>query len=203
VAARLSASVEGAVARPPSPASLGFGHGAAGILHAILAWTERSDEPAPATVVRALEALGEAEDAGAFGPVAGQPRWLPSSFCAGSPGLVLLWVKAYEVTGRRCFLDRAEKHGLGILAAPAHANANLCCGAAGRAYALLALDRVQPDRGWEDRAAVFAVYAVRVFLARPGQWSHGLFKGAPGIACLAQDLSLERGTRGGFPLVES
>jgi serine/threonine-protein kinase len=179
-----------------------FGHGTAGILHSLLAWAEERRRSVPQSVSRWLTSLATAATASGA-PWAALDLVMQGSFCAGAAGLVLLWTKAYEVTGEETYLRLAEKTGLEILTNPCHSHANLCCGSAGRAYALLALDRVQPDRGWDERAAQFALSAVRTFRARRGSWPHGLFKGAPGIVCLALDVTANRETRGGFPLVES
>jgi hypothetical protein len=78
----------------------------------------------------------------------------------------------------------------------------LCCGLAGRAYALLAVDRVDPDRGWYDRALVMATRAADEMLNGAGPWPNSLYFGYPGLVCLTQDLLRSRRDRLGLPLLE-
>ena len=75
---------------------------------------------------------------------------------------------------------------------------DLCCGAVGSAYAMLALARIDPGRGWRRRAGELAM-AVMVSEIQP-EWAHGLFKGEAGTFCLALDL-LSGETR--FPCLEA
>jgi hypothetical protein len=69
---------------------------------------------------------------------------------------------------------------------------DLCCGSVGTAYAMLALARVDPARGWQRKARRLATMAL---VSEPASsWSHGLLKGEAGLLCLSVDL-LTGGTR--------
>ena len=63
----------------------------------------------------------------------------------------------------------------------------LCCGLAGRAYALLNLYRHTKETVWLDRARDLAARAARVGNI-PKEYSHSLYKGEFGLAVLAADL---------------
>ena len=67
---------------------------------------------------------------------------------------------------------------------------DLCCGLAGRAYALLTLYRHGGNTEWLRRAQVLGARAGRA-LERLGELPYplSLFKGAPGIIVLLADLS--------------
>jgi serine/threonine-protein kinase len=67
---------------------------------------------------------------------------------------------------------------------------DLCCGLAGRAYALLALYRHTGDADWLRRARLLGARAGRA-LERAGEMPYplSLFKGAPGILLLLADLA--------------
>lgn len=77
---------------------------------------------------------------------------------------------------------------------------DLCCGLAGRAYALLALHRVTGDAGWLARARELARRVGAPF-PRTTAGRLSLYKGALGAALLAQDL--ESPTRSCHPFFEA
>ena len=63
----------------------------------------------------------------------------------------------------------------------------LCCGLAGRAYALLNFYRHTNETLWLDRARDLALRAARVGNI-PEEYRHSLYKGEFGLAVLAADL---------------
>jgi hypothetical protein len=182
----------------------GFAHGAPGILHAILAWSHQAQRDPPAETIRALTGFVERTNEDPF-EVARQgalPPVMERSFCNGSAGHALLWTKAYECTGQRAYLQMARASARSTLAGLRGASADLCCGFGGRAFALLAMERVEPGRGWYDRAIEMAFRAMRAAQAGIGAWPNGLLKGYPGLVCLVGDLDAPPQKRKGFPLVE-
>jgi serine/threonine-protein kinase len=182
---------------------LGLGHGRAGTLFALLGWSMAAERALPRWLFDGLARL--ADDVAREGRL-GAPAQLTApvmqrSWCNGAAGLVLLWVRAHEHSGAPEHLEHARTmaHHLGEYT---WATGNLCCGLGGRAYALLAVDRIDPDRGWFDGAQRLAAQAGEMMIAAPGGWPNGLYHGFPGLVCLAEDLARPRGARVGFPLVE-
>jgi serine/threonine-protein kinase len=178
--------------------SWGFGHGTAGIFHSLLSWSRAFDGALPVEFSAGLARFAEAARRDELNVRAGLAR----SWCNGSAGNVLLWTAAFECTQNEGYLELAERDALALLRQSPNVGADLCCGSAGRAYALLAMDRVQPNRGWHERALELGERAARAIRAAPGKWPHGLYKGYPGLVCLSYDLAHASNERAGFPLVE-
>jgi eukaryotic-like serine/threonine-protein kinase len=182
----------------------GFAHGAAGILHSLLCWSQAAGrEPRPETL-RALAAFAKhattrRSAAAARGAL---PRVLERSWCNGSAGHLLLWTRAYETTGRKEYLELARASARSMLTPVRGAPGDLCCGIGGRAFALLAMDRIEPRGGWYGRALQLAHRAMQAAEAAIGAWPNGLFKGYPGLVCLLADLQAPSRERKGFPLIE-
>jgi serine/threonine-protein kinase len=181
----------------------GFAHGRAGICHALLGWSMHAKRDLPgwffgdlARTTREIERLGVAK------LVPGADAAFQRGWCNGASGLVLLWTKAYEHTNERGYLRMARLGARSALTCVRGALPDLCCGLAGRAYAFLAMDRVEPGQSWYERAVDFGVKAAERMLADRGSWPHGLYKGYPGLVCLARDLARSKNERRGFPLVE-
>lgn len=188
--------------------SLGVAHGRAGECYAALLWTELRGEPAPAWVPTTLGRLGEqAEQHGrgirwpARARVEGgvERASYMESWCHGTPGYVALWTAAFRVMGEERFLKLAEQAAWTAWEAP-ESLGTLCCGDAGRAYALLTMFRHTGDREWAERAAVLAERAMEVCLRDPRPLSYSLFKGTLGAAVLMEDLA--RPERAAFPLFD-
>jgi serine/threonine-protein kinase len=177
----------------------GMGHGDAGLLFALLRFAERRRRSVPRTVRDGLErlaALGTRAGRGMRWPT-GDAEPHHAGWCRGSAGFALLFAKAHEVFGEQSYASLARRAGRDALDT-ASAIPDLCCGAVGSAYAMLALSRVDPGRGWRRRAGELAM-AVMVSEIQP-EWAHGLFKGEAGTFCLAMDL-LHGETR--FPCLET
>jgi hypothetical protein len=188
-----------AAPRAPLDDYTGMAHGEAGVYFALLEGCRRRRRRPPARLRAALD------DLAARGQPAGRgTRWPTTTagdqhhggWCRGSAGFALLYAKAHEVTGEPAYASLARRAGRDALAA-ASAVPDLCCGAVGSAYAMLALSRIDPGRGWRRRAEELAM-AVMVSEIQP-EWAHGLFKGEAGTFCLAMDL-LSGDTR--FPCLE-
>lgn len=182
--ARLLARVRTRVATPwhAGDATL-FAHGWPGILYAALAVA-----PTDAWLLDAVVRL-----AGAWTGIA--PEGFAASWCNGAAGSLLLWTRAFTLTGAGSLIDVARRTAELALATRS-GNHGLCCGDVGIAFALLALDRVAPGR-WRAAAEALASEAI----AAPAfVYPNGLFHGHPGLVCLALDL-LGEAPRG-FPTLE-
>jgi serine/threonine-protein kinase len=166
-------------------------HGQAGPFYALLRWARTTGGTLPAWFWSALDRL--AREAGPWlrARESAQKPVLDRTWCNGSAGLALLWAAASAQRGAR-FARLARSAARAGLAASHLAGGDLCCGLAGRAYALLAAGM---------RAEALSLAAAAAAQMR-GRWPNGLLKGYPGLVCLALDLAHERTPRG-FPLLEA
>jgi hypothetical protein len=174
----------------------GFGHGRAGILHALVRGLIATKRSPPAWLP---EALDRVHADSAVRPV-GEPAWRVGSLCGGSSGAAMLWSRAFELTREAAYLERARDAALASLAPEGIVVGHICCGAAGRAYAQLAVERVDPGGGWAPRA----MDAMTPWLG-PLATEHplGLLQGYAGVACLAVDLGWPDKKRAmGLPLLD-
>jgi lantibiotic modifying enzyme len=170
----------------------GFAHYWPGALHALLAWMMSSGQPVPSWLTDAMRAL-----LAVWTPdIARSPR-LAASWCNGAAGTLLLWCKAYQAIGDPAFLHAARQAADRAMTAP-YAGADLCCGLGGIAYALLELSQVDPAGGWREQAQAVALRAIEAPVMR---WPNGLFRGHPGLVCLALDLLADQPV--GFPAIEA
>lgn len=168
--------------------NLGVAHGWAGCLYAALRWYCATGQPPPAQLAARLSALADLarpwgrglrwtwRDAGSM------PGW-----CNGSAGFVFLWTLAHRMLGEDRFRSLAEGAAWNAWEAP-ESNGNLCCGLAGRAYALLNFYKLDGDAKWLERARELAERAA-VAIERSSEPLHSLYKGALGVAVLAADLA--------------
>jgi serine/threonine-protein kinase len=176
---------------------LGMAHGWAGLLLATLRWCRVSGTVRPPTLVDRLDQLAALAQPTGLGvrwswtnqqrdadPSSPMPGW-----CNGSAGYVHLWTTAHAVLGNDRWAALAEKAAWDVYATPSR-NANLCCGLAGQAYALLALYRHTGEQRWLTAATELASRAAATVdtagsdLLIPGS----LHKGDVGVAALAADL---------------
>jgi eukaryotic-like serine/threonine-protein kinase len=182
---------------------LGIAHGLAGTAYAALLWSEVSGESPPAYVLRALDTLFYAAQDYGRGvrwptkvDIGGSSGYM-ESWCHGTPGYVHLWTTAFRAFGEPRFLEISERAAWTIWEAP-ESMGSLCCGDAGRAYALLNLGRHTGDRAWTVRAMELARRAAACRFEP--QTAYSLFKGALGPAILIEDL--KQPERASFPLFE-
>jgi len=175
--------------------NLGAAHGWAGYLYAILTWHSAISTPTPNQLIEWLDALaarGQAQGRGMRWPRrldSHTPDYL-SSWCNGSAGFVHLWLKAHQCTRDERYLAFA-RNATWTTWDLTHPAADLCCGSAGRAYALLAFARVTEDHEWLERAISLADDAVSRVDQNPIS-TVGLIKGPPGVWMLASDLAHEQ-----------
>ncbi|MGV9271086.1 lanthionine synthetase LanC family protein [Kitasatospora sp. NPDC003701] len=193
--------------------TLGAAHGWAGVLHALLRLRD-------ATVLLGLAVPPELDDtirtgladlAGCAEPQpdgalvwpvrrGGRPgrAGLAGSWCNGTAGLVhlyaLAWL-AYREPGHLDLTDRAARHA----AATTGGGPSLCCGAAGRAYALLAAHRVTGDPRHLAAARATAPRLDRAPAAAAAHYA-SWYKGALPAALLALELDDPAGSA--LPLID-
>ena len=169
----------------------GAAHGWGGFAYAALAWTAVTGAPLPASLPRRLDELADlARPTGRglewpwmlrHGTSSTMPGW-----CNGSAGLVPLWHLAHRLTGDPSHAERASAAAWHVWDA-AEPGGSLCCGLAGRAYALLTQYRHTGDAAWLRRARTLADRARRDERTRD-EYPHSLYKGAFSLAVLFADL---------------
>jgi serine/threonine-protein kinase len=173
---------------------VGIAHGWGGFLFATLRWCAVTSTDLHAEAERRLLDLAKLAQPAGRGLIwpwelpwsdRDQPGFM-SGWCSGSAGYVLLFALAAD------FLPQA---GFGDLALGAGWNAwessqregSLCCGLAGRAYAMLRLHRMTGDAVWLDRARDLTRIATR-----EGRFDQtypcSLYKGPLGMELLAVEL---------------
>jgi serine/threonine-protein kinase len=183
----------------PELIALGMAHGWAGILYATLRWCRSSGKSLPSSLERRLDELAALAEPTGRGvqwpwPVRDadgslQMHYMPG-WCQGSAGYVLLWSQAHRTFGRDGYGALVERSAWNAWESTATV-ASLCCGLAGRAYALLTCYRHTGDPRWLSRARGLADRAARNAASggidRP--FAMSLFKGDVGLAVLAADLA--------------
>jgi serine/threonine-protein kinase len=195
------------LAEAPLIGYVGVAHGEAGLLYALLRWSGVVGRPAGPEVEGRLTRL--AADAVPRGRGAAWPsRKMPTvpgesvaavaGWCNGSAGMLHLWTLAHRHFGRPEYAAAAEGaawHAWESAGPPG----DLCCGAAGRAYALLNFNRHSGDARWLARAQRLATVATEAeasaFLA-----PESLYRGRVGVALLVAELDDPLGAR--MPLFE-
>lgn len=174
---------------------LGIAHGWAGILYATMRWAEASGSAMPASLRQRLEQLAdlaEHKGRGIRWPVYTETRShtlepYMAGWCHGSAGYVHLWMLARRMFKDETYLALAEGATWNAWEEP-DANGSLCCGLAGRAYALLNVYRATGESEWLRRAHHLANKAAVGIRGRHLPVD-SLYKGEVAIAVLAADLS--------------
>jgi serine/threonine-protein kinase len=193
--------------------NLGVAHGWAGMMLATLRWCEATGRKVPAELWQRLEQLAacaEPVDRGVqwvweYGP--DEPPTM-SGWCNGSAGHLLLFTQAARLQDtareRERWLALAERVAWNVWEDPSQFP-SLCCGLAGRGYALLALYRATGNAQWLARAQRLANQAAHNVRAYPVEeskgYEHSLYKADVGVAALIADLHAPRDAV--FPFFES
>ncbi|MEO8378050.1 MAG: lanthionine synthetase LanC family protein [Acidobacteriota bacterium] len=180
-----------AIAALPRDTYLGMAHGWSGYLYATLRWCAASGAPLPSAVPSRLSDLAGQRiprGRGAFWPrtVGGGLVDMMPGWCNGAAGHVFTWTAAHDMFRDGPWLSLAEEAAWSAWEEPLHAS-DLCCGSAGRAYALLDLYRRTGDRAWLARARQLAIHAASNARAT-SQRAHALWKGELGVAVLLAQL---------------
>ncbi|HEX8939197.1 MAG TPA: lanthionine synthetase LanC family protein [Candidatus Limnocylindrales bacterium] len=171
---------------------VGVAHGWAGFLYAQLRWAQATAAPVAEGVAARLAELrslarplgrglawprerGESDDGALVG-----------TWCNGAAGHLGLWLLASRLVDGG-FARTAEAAAWTALEA-SPTPGDLCCGLAGRAYALLGLHRASGERIWLARARALADQAASI-VREQALRADSLYKGTVGVAVLAADLS--------------
>lgn len=185
---------------------LGAAHGWAGYLYALLRWSAAARvEPAATLWVRLdqLAELGRPRGRAMFWPTDSRAALLPgalsASWCNGSAGYVPLWTSAHTAFGDERYARLAAAAAWGAHAGDDSAPGDICCGLAGRAYALAAMHRHTGDTGWLARARALGQRAVERIRTEPMR-RDSLYKGEIGVALLVAELDAVQPA--GLPLYE-
>lgn len=174
---------------------LGIAHGWAGFLYTALRWASAKDCRPPETVesrLHELAALGEQHHRGMRWPfhleARGATRHM-GGWCNGTAGFLQLWTLAHRVYRQEWLLRLAEQSAEECAAAPGGV-ASLCCGAAGQAYALLALYNHTGEQRWLDAARRKALEGVQASSRTRGgeELPFSLYKGDVGLALLCAEI---------------
>lgn len=170
---------------------LGIAHGWAGYLYATLRWCAATGDALPARAAARLREFASMQTRRGRGthwrrmadsaPFDVMPGW-----CNGSAGAVFLWTLAHRLLGDDEWLALAELAAWHAWDEP-RGPADLCCGTAGRAYAMLNLYKHTGATEWLSRARQLANHAAAV-IGATAQRPHSLWKGELGVAVLIADL---------------
>jgi serine/threonine-protein kinase len=167
--------------------NLGMAHGWAGILYATLRWCRSAGTARPGNLEARLAELGERAQPWGRGKRWPWGRSSMPGWCNGSAGFVHLWTLAHRELGDPAYTALAEAAAWNAWESPA-GGGSLCCGLAGRAYALLNLHRHGGGREWLARARDLANRAA-LEIERSSEREDSLYKGRIGVALLAADLA--------------
>jgi serine/threonine-protein kinase len=197
------------LSRPPigldsATPSLGMAHGWGGFLYALLRWHRAAGVEVSSSLrlrLGELAALAEPWGRGArfrcYGED-GADLGALTGWCNGSAGFVFLWEEAFAAFGETLFRDLAAAAAWHVWEGPDD-GFDLCCGATGRAYALLRWFRRSGDSEWLARARRLGEQSARSALptlngreaaaaTRPDAAHESLLRGALGVAILAAEL---------------
>lgn len=187
--------------------SLGAAHGWAGYLHSLLRWAQASSTTLPEGVTDCLDQLGALARPAGRGLLwpfeAGSSRpdsLMGASWCNGAAGHMHLWRLASTLTGQPRYGQWAEGAAWSAWEATHDAPGELCCGLAGRAYALLSQYTATSDRKWLERARILADSAAAKVLDKSLR-PDSLYKGQIGTALLACEIETPEFAR--MPLYDS
>lgn len=169
---------------------LGIAHGWAGLVYALIRWARCAKIDFPEVIETKLDEIRD------FGFVKGSGLYWPKTFaeadvfpswCHGTAGYVFLWGEAYLATSDCRYINLAEMAGRSTWEDGDTAG-DLCCGYAGRSYALLFLYRLTNDEIWRRRATDLATRSIGSMRDQTVMRS-SLYKGMTGVAVLEAELS--------------
>ncbi len=170
--------------------SLGVAHGWGGFIFAALRWTKAvglEPEPVIREKLHELSSLAEPHGGGLQWPVhnATKSSTFMHGWCNGTAGHVLLFALAYDVFRDHDLLEIVERGAESVWTSELQLG-TLCCGLAGMGYALIAAYRATGSEVWLERAQSLVCRAATD--SSPSFFRDSLYKGAVGVAMLAEDL---------------
>lgn len=173
--------------------SLGVAHGYSGIFYGLLQWALVSKAGVAEDLRQRLNQLADLAQPSGRGlgwPVSTRGRTtldgMRATWCNGAAGHLHLWLLAHELMADPRYLNLAAGAAWTCYEAPS-TGGDLCCGSAGRAYALLRFFRHTGDRIWVDRARGLAEHAA-VAIRKQHLRRNSLYRGEVGVCLLAADL---------------
>jgi hypothetical protein len=179
------------------PRYSGMAHGWTGYLYAALRWCEASGDAFPPRLIERLRKFTARKilhGRGAYWPVVfGKTHHPIPGWCNGSAGQLFLFTLAHRLLGGDEWLRLAELCAWNTWDENRR-RTSLCCGSAGRAYALLNLYRHSGEAAWLKRARQLANHAA-VGAATASQHAHSLWQGELGVAVLLADLASPENAR--------
>jgi len=183
------------IATSTAVTKLGIAHGWGGLIFAVLRWARATGREIDGSIAGALDELAELAEPHGTGlrwPLengAAASRSYMDGWCNGTAGHAMLFALAHEILHAARFAELAERASIGAWAAETRLG-TLCCGLGGIGYALLATYRSTGSELWLERARTTARRAAadssKHFLR------DSLYKGAVGVAVLAEDLKNPR-----------
>ena len=182
----------------PSGTYLGIAHGWAGYLYAALRWCAASGDALPPRLIERLEqyaALKRHEGRGVYWrmKIDSPPYEVIPGWCNGTAGQLFLFTLAHRLLGDARWLELAELCAWAVWDQPC-ISSTLCCGSAGRAYALLNLYKHTGETAWLSRARQLANHAASIATSG-AQRPSSLWKGELGVAVLIADLASPENAR--------
>jgi len=181
---------QGSIGKTATWHNLGFAHGWAGLIYSTLLWHKQTDNPLPAEFNARVEQLTDCLHSQGRGSgiewldEQGNSMGMMAGWCNGSAGLVHLYCLLYEHQQDQKWLDIAEQLAWHVWESDASPT-DLCCGSAGRIFALLNIaDYSKSKADWLQRAKQLAQFSVEHAdqIVDEEHAKHSLFKGQLGVA---------------------
>jgi serine/threonine protein kinase len=180
----------------PHGAYVGIAHGWAGYIYAALRWCAASGDALPTRLIERLDEFTVFQiptgRGSAWRKTVGSDSVVPG-WCNGSAGQVFLFTLAHRILGDERWLQLAESSAWNAWDEQ-RPLAILCCGSAGRAYALLNLYQHTGATEWLSRARQLANHAASMSFANASR-ANSLWKGQLGVAVLIADLASPENAR--------
>lgn len=171
----------------------GFAHGWTGVLYTTLLWSKMTGQELPRSFVEKCEQLeGKIITKGRGSSILwmspeGQTSGSVSSWCNGSSGMIYLFALLYETYGDLKYQRIVEDIAWDIWDSQS-STIDLCCGSAGRIFALLRAAQVLESEEWKSRAEQLACLSIELAAKLDSEEhpAYSLFKGQLGFALSCQ-----------------
>jgi len=191
----LSPLLENEKNRIKKSTNLGMAHGVAGHLYVILKWYEYKKESPKESFFQRLNELIEQKIPYGSGHCIPWQTTKQSKFntmsgwCNGSSGIVMLLCEVVKITKREIYLETIQKFIWHVWEDSA-STPNLCCGLAGRAYALAYYSVITEHTLWHRRALYLLERAIKESkkIESEEMPKHSLYKGELGVALSAYEI---------------
>jgi serine/threonine protein kinase len=167
----------------------GVAHGWAGIIYAALRWHKAIGQPGPVWLENKINELFDVREASNDlivwkNKINARNYYYMPGWCNGGAGFLELFRFAADIYQKAEYLDIAEKIAIDVSNNPS-TTADLCCGFAGRGYALLGLYQSTQNQKYRDQAEALLAKSKQVpsFLK-----IDSLFKGKFGLKLLETEM---------------